>query len=142
MEPIQKSGYYETTQGERFLLVQQTLGSTLFSGKDCLLWYFPDPACYCQVDSISLRISNPKQPNQLLIYPKREILRDETPGLNPQVGIRIKAFLLSKSGDYAFDLFCLDEAGNGLSTATIPAFSFTHDIDLWMNGWIPNGLAI
>jgi len=54
----------------------------------------------------------------------------------------IKAFMLSRSGTYSFDLACLDQSGKTISTAALTEVFFAHDIDYWMNSWIPNGLAI
>jgi hypothetical protein len=142
MEPIRKSGLCESSPTERFLLVQENLASNLVSGKDFLLCYFPDPAIFGQIDSISLRISNSCQPSRLVNVSGRNLLRDEYPGVGPHVGILIKAYMLSKSGSYSFDLACLDKSGKTISTASLPGVSFAHDIDYWMNNWIPNGLAI
>ena len=142
MEPINKSGFYESSPTERFLLAQEGPDSNLVSGKDCLLCYFQDPAILCQIDSVSLRIINSCGHDRLVPVSGHNLLRDEYPGIGPHIGIVIKAFMLSKSGIYSFDLACLDKSGKTISTVTLPGVSFAHDIDYWMNNWIPNGLAI
>ena len=67
---------------------------------------------------------------------------DPSPALGPNLGILIKAFMISQSGQYQFSLICMDKDGKVLSNPSLPFFSFAHDIDQWVNGWIPGGLAI
>jgi hypothetical protein len=142
MDLIKKSGYYRTLQQERFLLIQDVLGVNLLSGKDCQLFYYPEPENFPFIDSITLVIAGPKKQRTPINFPKPDLMRDEAPGLGPLLGLIIKAFSISKSGDYSFELCCHDKSGQLISSANFPPLSFQHDIDCWMNNWLPNGLAI
>jgi hypothetical protein len=142
MHPITKSGQYKTDHAESFLFIQDESGSRLVSGKDCLLRYFPDPAIFKDIDSILLSISREGIQERELFVPKSGFFLDPSPSFGPNLGILIKAFMISQSGHYQFFLACMDKDGKKLSTPTLPFFFFAHDIDQWVNGWIPRGLAI
>jgi len=142
MHPITKSGLYKTDHAESFLFIQDESGSTLVSGKDCLLRYFPDPSIFQDIDSILLSISREGIREREMFVPKSGFFLDHSLTLGPNLGILIKAFMISQSGQYQFSFFCMDKDGKILSSPSLPFFSFAHDIDHWVNGWMPGGLAI
>ena len=142
MHLITKSGLYKTDHAETFLFIQDESGSTLVSGKDCLLRYFPDPSIFQEIDSILLSIFREGIRERELFIPKSGFFLDQSPSPGPNLGILIKAFMISQSGQYQFSLSCMDKDGKILSTPSLPFFFFFFDIDHWVNGWMSGGLAI
>src|SRR5262249_4068289 len=137
MRLITKSGFYKTDRFESFLFLQDEPGTTLVSGKDCLLRYFPTAEVSAQIDAVLLGITRDDVLERELFVPKSGFFLDQSAAAGPNLGVLIKAFMIAKPGDYKFSLVCFDKDGKVISSPTLPFFSFVHDIDHWMRDWMP-----
>src|SRR5215813_2325204 len=125
MSVIERSGFYQTDNGESFLLTQGLVGYTLIAGKQCLFRLFLDPNAIAQSDYLVVTIGRQSSQTKFsIIAPKANLIFEAESPNGPSIGIIIRGFAFPQADTYTVTLSVRSAQGAVLAQPNIDALSF------------------
>ena len=142
MHTILKSGTYQASTGESFLISQDVQDHPLVCGKDCSLRFFPDSRYVQATDFVQLSICLDGQASGALTINKSSYRPRDIFNIDYEFDVLVKAFMVNRSGHYEFAFSFRDRYGKEIRHVPLPNICFSYDMNSLANNWFPHGLVV